>query len=99
MAQSGSVSSRQVAYASVGFSIHALSSSFHSVPLDQRYNANRFGITGTVGGRFWIGEKGQQALFLEARESAVSEMTRWTLRSGFLYNFGPLRRPASLQLR
>lgn len=94
LALSGSSSSRQSVYASLGFSIHALSSSFGSIPLDQRYNANRFGFTGAVGGRVWVGEGGRGALFAELREHLVTSVNRWTVRAGFLHNFGPLTRPA-----
>ena len=93
MALSGPTTARQSAYVSLGFSIHALSSSFGSIPLDQRYNANRFGIAAAIGGRAWIGRDGEQALFTELREIRVSESHRWMVRTGFMHNFGPLTRP------
>jgi len=93
LALAGNAAARQTAYASFGFSIHALSSSFRSLPLDQRYNANRFGVAGAVGGRVWLGDQGREALFLELRGTGVSQMNRWTVRSGFMHNLGPLTRP------
>lgn len=93
LALTGQANSRQTAYASLGLSIHAMSSSFKSLPLDQRYNANRFGAAAAVGGRVWLGDQGREALFLEVRGAAVSQMNRWTVRSGFIHNLGPLTRP------
>ncbi|MEP7347675.1 MAG: hypothetical protein ABI877_20565 [Gemmatimonadaceae bacterium] len=94
MALSGSATARQTAYASFGVSIHALSSSFNSIPLDQRYNANRFGVAAAIGGRVWVGPEGTRALFTELRGTSVSELHRWTIRAGFIHNFRPLTRPA-----
>ncbi len=94
LALSGSTTARRSAYASFGFSIHALSSSFGSIPLDARYNANKFGVASAIGGRVWIGREGRQALTAELRQTSVTSMTRWTARAGFMHNFGPLTRPA-----
>ncbi|MBV6521649.1 MAG: hypothetical protein MNPFHGCM_01793 [Gemmatimonadaceae bacterium] len=89
----GSPASRQAIYAGLGLSIHALSSSFRSIPLDRRYNANRFGVTGTLGGRMWLGQAGRSALFAELREFRVSDMNRWSVRMGIMRNFDALARP------
>jgi hypothetical protein len=89
----GSVTSRLVPYASLGLSIHALSSSFGSTPLDNRYNANRFGVTGGVGVRKWIGSSGRQSLFVEFRDLQVTDASRWMMRMGLTRHFAPLTRP------
>ena len=94
LALTGSATARHSAYASAGVSIHALSSSFGSVPLDQRYNANRFGIAGALGGRAWVGQEGRRALFAELKGQTVKSLNRWALRAGYMHNFGPLARPS-----
>jgi hypothetical protein len=62
--------------------------------LDERYNANRFGVAGAIGGRAWVGGEGRRSLFLELQGQRVQEMHRWGARAGFIHNFGPLTRPA-----
>jgi hypothetical protein len=93
-ALSGSAASRGTGYASLGVSIHVLSSSFNSLPLDLRYNANRFGLAGTVGGRAWVGSGGTESLFAEVRAQAVTQVSGWRVRAGYIHNFAPMTRPA-----
>ncbi|MFN8574039.1 MAG: hypothetical protein U0132_18425 [Gemmatimonadaceae bacterium] len=89
----GSASSRLVPYLSGGFAIHALSSSFGTLPLDQRYNANRFGVLGAVGMERWIGSSGRQSVWVEWRVQEVTDASRWTARVGWTRHFAAMARP------
>ncbi len=89
----GSSTSRLVPYASVGLAVHALSSSFGTLPLDQRYNANRFGATAGVGVERWIGPAGRHSVWLEGRVQGVTDVSRWTARVGWVRHFSSMTRP------
>ncbi|MGQ0539088.1 MAG: hypothetical protein ACT4R6_09100 [Gemmatimonadaceae bacterium] len=62
-----------------GFSVHAMSSSFHSTVLDQRYNTNNFGAHAALGIRLRLGAAGGSALGLELRRTSVRQMNRTSL--------------------
>lgn len=76
-------------YALAGLSIHALSSAFHTVVLDRRYNANRFGSHIGAGLRLRLGES-RQVMFLEGRRIIADEVDRSVLRFGALVLMGDL---------
>lgn len=78
-------------YALAGISVHALSSAFQTVVLDQRYNANRFGSHIGIGLRVRFGGT-RQALFVEGRRVIADEVDRTVLRAGFLVLMGDLYR-------
>jgi hypothetical protein len=68
-------------YALAGVAVHALSSTFGTSELDQRYNANRFGSHLGAGVRFRIGSS-RQAVFAEARRVIADEVNRTVVRIG-----------------
>ena len=76
-------------YALAGLSIHALSSAFHTVVLDRRYNANRFGSHVGAGIRVRVGDS-RQALFVEGRRVIADEVDRTVFRFGGLVLMGDL---------
>lgn len=78
-------------YALVGAAVHALSSTFGNVVLDQRYNANRFGSHVGAGLRLRIGSS-RQALFAEARRIIADQVDRTEVRFGGLILMGDLYR-------
>ena len=81
-----------VPYASLGAGVHALSSSYQSTILDERYNANRLGLTGSAGVRWWSGRSGRYGGWLEARRTYALDMNRWGMRIGVERHFGELAR-------
>jgi hypothetical protein len=78
-------------YALAGLSVHALSSSFQTLALDRRYNANRFGSHIGAGIRVRLGGT-RQALFVEARRVIADEVDRSVVRLGGLVLLGDLYR-------
>jgi hypothetical protein len=78
-------------YALLGVAVHALSSSFANVVLDQRYNANRFGSHVGAGIRVRIGSS-RRALFAEARRIIADQVDRTEVRFGGLLLMGDLYR-------
>lgn len=76
-------------YALAGVAVHALSSTFGSSVLDQRYNANRFGSHVGAGIRLRLGPS-RQALFAEARRIIADEVDRTVVRVGALVLLGDL---------
>ncbi|MFN8581240.1 MAG: hypothetical protein U0163_09730 [Gemmatimonadaceae bacterium] len=87
----GSLKARTAPFVSAGVAVHALSSSFGSLPLDLRYNANRFGLMGAVGVNQWLGS-GRQSLRFEARFQEVTGASRWTGRLSLEHHFGSMVR-------
>jgi hypothetical protein len=94
LAIGGSPGARCAPYGSLGVGVHALSSSYGSLVLDQRYNANRFGLSGAAGLRWWTGRDGRNGVTLEVRRTYALNVNRWSLRAGAVLNFGSLARPA-----
>ena len=82
-------------YALAGVAVHALSSTFGTSELDQRYNANRFGSHLGAGVRFRIGSS-RQAVFAEARRVIADEVNRTVVRVGGLLLMGDLYRPRTV---
>lgn len=74
-----------------GFAVHALSSAFGSVLLDQRYNTNRFGSHIGAGLRLRFGAS-RQAVFVEVRRIIADEVDRTAVRFGGLVLMGDLHR-------
>jgi hypothetical protein len=68
-------------YLLAGVAVHALSSTFQTSVLDQRYNANRFGSHIGLGLRLRLGAT-RQALFGEARRIIADEVDRTVFRLG-----------------
>ena len=81
-------------YALAGFAVHALSSTFGTSLLDQRYNANRFGSHVGAGIRMRLGSS-RQALFAEARRIIADEVDRTEVRFGGMVLMGDLYRSAT----
>ena len=78
-------------YAVAGVAVHALSSTFGTLELDQRYNANRFGSHLGAGVRARIGSS-RQAVFAEARRVIADQVNRTVVRIGGLVLMGDLYR-------
>lgn len=78
-------------YILAGFAVHALSSAFGTVSLDQRYNANRFGSHIGTGLRLRFGAS-RQAVFVEVRRVISDEVDRTAVRFGGLVLMGDLFR-------
>ena len=78
-------------YVLAGLAVHALSSAFQTVLLDQRYNANRFGSHIGAGLRLRFGAS-RQAVFVEVRRVIADEVDRTSLRFGGLVLMGDLYR-------
>jgi hypothetical protein len=70
--------------------VHALSSSFGSVVIDQRYNNNAFGLRAGGGLRLRVG--GRHALVGEWDAALTREVSRRTVRVGAEVLLGDLRR-------
>lgn len=83
-----------VPYVTAGVGVHALSSSFGSIPIDRRYNANPFGSHAGAGARLRLGSSGRRGLFVEVRRTIAEHVNRTTVRGGGLLFFNDLRRPA-----
>jgi hypothetical protein len=81
-------------YVLAGIGVHALSSTFGTLYLDRRYNANRFGSHVGAGLRVRLGGGRifQPALFVEARRVIADEVDRTVLRAGLLTLLGDLGR-------
>lgn len=85
-------SQRVAPYVSTGVGVHALSSSFRSIVLDQRYNSNRFGLRAAAGMRVRLGSEGRRALFVEYAGTLVREVSRGSVHVGVEALFGDLAR-------
>jgi outer membrane protein W len=85
-------SHRVAPYASTGVGVHALTSSFSSIVLDQRYNSNRFGLRAAAGMRVRLGSDRRRALFVEYAGTLVREVSRGSLHLGIEALFGDLAR-------
>lgn len=84
-------------YILAGVAVHALSSAFGSVLLDQRYNTNRFGSHIGTGLRLRFGAS-RQAVFVEVRRTITDEVDRTAVRFGGLVLMGDLyRRPSAIR--
>ena len=94
VALGGTATSRLVPYATFAVGVHALASAYQRVSLDQRYNGNRFGISGGVGLRSWLSSSGRGGAFLEGRRTYVHNMNRWGARLGATMYFGEMTRPS-----
>jgi hypothetical protein len=86
-------SRRLVPYLLAGAAVHALSSTFEALVLDQRFNANPFGVHAGAGVRIWLTPSGRNALGLEVRRVIAENVDRTSLRAGLLFLFNDLIRP------
>lgn len=82
-----------IPYVTVGIGVHALSSSFGSIPIDRRFNANPFGSHAGAGLRLRLGAAGGRAVFVELRRTIAEHVDRTSLRAGGLILFNDLRQP------
>lgn len=89
-----SPSGRVAPYVSTGVGVHALTSSFRSIVLDQRYNSNRFGLRAAGGMRVRLGSDRRRALFVEYAGTLVREVSRGSVHLGIEALFGDLARGA-----
>jgi hypothetical protein len=88
----GGPASRIAPYVLAGIGVHALSSTFGTAVLDQRYNTNRFGTELGAGLRGWVGGGGHRGIFVEVRRVIADEVNRTVLRGGALFFLGDLVR-------
>lgn len=70
---------RFVPFVRFGVGVHALTSSFGSVPLDIRYNSNVFGLSSGAGARWRLGPR---ALVIEGTAVLAREVSRGGVRLG-----------------
>ncbi len=89
----GGTRSRLVPYVEAGVGVHALSSSFGTLTLDERYNANPFGAHVGAGMRVWLSSTGRQGASLDIRRVIAQNVNRTSVRIGALFLFGDLVRP------
>ncbi|MCC6316694.1 MAG: hypothetical protein IT361_03295 [Gemmatimonadaceae bacterium] len=82
---------RVVPYLSFGVGIHALTSSFGSIPIDLRYNTNVFGLRAGSGVRFRTGAR--NAIVLEGAASLSKAVSRSSVRLGVEWLFADLAGP------
>ncbi len=87
-------SQRVSPYVSTGVGVHALSSSFRSIVLDQRYNSNRFGLRAAAGMRVRLGPDRRHAVFVEYAGTLVREVSRGSVHVGVEALFGDLAQGA-----
>lgn len=81
---------RLVPYASIGAGVHALTSSYGSIPIDIRYNTNVLGLRMGAGLRF----RGRaRALSLESTAILARNVSRATIGLSTEWLTGDLRRP------
>jgi hypothetical protein len=73
--------------------VHALSSTFGVVELDERYNANPFGVDVAAGLRAWVSSSGRAGLFVEGRRVIAANVNANVLRVGALVFYRDLVRP------
>jgi hypothetical protein len=85
---------RVVPYLTAGLAVHALSSTFGVVELDQLYNANPFGFHAGAGVRIWLSSSGRNGMFIEGRRVVAQNVIRTSARLGALVFFGDLIHPA-----
>lgn len=79
-------------YASTAVGVHALTSSFGSIVLDQRYNTNNFGLRGAAGARLRLGSGRRQAIFVEYAGTFARNVSRRSIHVGLEALFGDLAR-------
>jgi hypothetical protein len=79
-------SHRVVPYATTGVGVHALTSSFGSIIIDQRYNSNNFGLRGSAGLRVRVGSR--RALMAEYAGVLARNVSRGTVLIGLEWLFG-----------
>lgn len=84
--------SRVSPYVASGVGIHVLSSTFGSIPIDQRYNTNNFGLLAAAGMRIAIGSGGRRALQLEVRGLQARDVRRLSVHAGVATLFNDLVR-------
>jgi hypothetical protein len=82
--------SRLAPYLVAGVAVHALSSTFGTLVLDQRYNANPFGIHGGAGLRLRLTPEGRVGLWAEWRGTVAENVNRTTVRGGLMVLFNDL---------
>jgi hypothetical protein len=82
--------SRIAPYLVAGIAVHALSSSFGTLVLDQRYNGNPFGLHGGAGIRLRLTDSGRTAIWTEWRGTIAENVNRTTLRGGLMLLFNDL---------
>lgn len=70
---------RFVPFVRFGVGVHALTSSFGSIPLDIRYNTNVFGLSSGAGARWRFGPR---ALVIEGTTVLAREVSRGGVRLG-----------------
>lgn len=88
-----------VPFLATGVGVHALSSAFGEVSLDQRYNANPFGVHVAAGARVWLPGTQRHGVFMEVRRSLAEHVNRTTLRFGGLVFFNDLIRTREAPVR
>ncbi|HEX7124126.1 MAG TPA: hypothetical protein VF178_17240 [Gemmatimonadaceae bacterium] len=88
----GNSRSRLVPFLSAGVGVHALSSAFSEVSLDQRYNANPFGSHIGAGARIWIPGLERHGVFVEVRRAIAEHVNRTVVRFGGLIFYNDLIR-------
>jgi hypothetical protein len=80
---------RLVPYVSGGLGVHALASRFGDLSLDQRYNSNNFGVSGSWGMLIRAGSG--HAFIVEQGGLLANNVSRWVVRVGVARLFGDLR--------
>jgi outer membrane protein W len=75
-------SRRFAPYAMTGVGVHALTSSFSSIVLDQRYNTNNFGLRAGAGVRVRLGSGRRRAVFVEYDATLVRGVSRGSVHLG-----------------
>ena len=81
---------RVVPYFSGGIGVHALTSSFGSIPIDLRYNTNVFGLRAGAGLRLRTSARGRHAIVIEGNTVLARTVSRQSLRVGAAWLFGDL---------
>jgi hypothetical protein len=80
-----------VPYLSFGLGVHALTSSFGSIPIDLRYNTNVFGLKAATGLRLRL-PGGRHAIVAEGAAVLSKAVSRSSIRLGTEWLFADLRR-------
>lgn len=83
---------RLVPWLGLGVGVHALTSSFGSIPIDLRYNTNVFGLRAATGARLRLGRGSQRALVVEGNTILAKNVSRGGVRVGMEWLFGDLAR-------
>jgi hypothetical protein len=90
--QGGGPRARLAPYLVAGVGVHALSSAFGTVVLDQRYNANPFGVHLGAGARLWLTGGGRHSVAVEIRRTIAENVNRTSFRLGLLLHYNDLIR-------